>query len=42
MEPKRFLITGGSQGIGASLAMHPRAFWPELSVFATNPWKEES
>ncbi len=31
-----------AETIMAALAMHPRAFWPELSVFATNPWKEES
>ena len=22
------------------LDMHPRALWPELAVFANNPWKE--
>ena len=27
--------------IMAALAMPRRAFWPEVSVFATNPWKED-
>jgi 3-oxoacyl-[acyl-carrier protein] reductase len=25
----------------AALDMHPRALWPELAVFANNPWKED-
>ena len=29
-----------AETIMAALNMHPRAMWPELSVFATNPWKE--
>jgi len=27
--------------IMSALAMPRRAFWPEVSVFATNPWKED-
>ena len=27
--------------IMAALDMHPRALWPELAVFANNPWKGE-
>lgn len=27
--------------IMAALAMRPRVLWPELSVFANNPWKED-
>ena len=27
--------------IMAALEMHPRALWPELAIFANNPWKED-
>jgi 3-oxoacyl-[acyl-carrier protein] reductase len=27
--------------IMAALAMPPRALWPELAIFANNPWKED-
>ena len=27
--------------IMAALNMHPRALWPELAIFANNPWKED-
>jgi|TARA_B110000116_G_scaffold104807_1_gene91325 3-oxoacyl-[acyl-carrier protein] reductase len=40
--PNKLYAVDVAQTIMAALAMHPRAFWPELSVFATNPWKEES
>ena len=40
--PNKLYAVDIAQTIMAALAMHPRAFWPELSVLATNPWKEES
>jgi 3-oxoacyl-[acyl-carrier protein] reductase len=40
--PNKLYAVDIAETIMAALAMHPRAFWPELSVFATNPWKEES
>ena len=40
--PNKLYAVDVAQTIMAALAMHPRAFWPELSVLATNPWKEES
>ena len=40
--PNKLYAVDVAQTVMAALAMHPRAFWPELSVFATNPWKEES
>ena len=30
-----------AQTVMATLSMPPRALWPELAVFATNPWKED-
>ena len=30
-----------AETVVAALAMPRRALWPELSVFATNPWKED-
>jgi len=38
--PNKLYAVDIAETIMAALAMHPRAFWPELSVFATNPWKE--
>jgi 3-oxoacyl-[acyl-carrier protein] reductase len=40
--PNKLYAVDIAQTIMAALDMHPRAFWPELSVFATNPWKEEA
>ena len=40
--PNKLYAVDIAQTIMAALAMHPRAFWPELSVLATNPWKEDS
>lgn len=40
--PNKLYAVDIAQTIMAALEMHPRAFWPELSVFATNPWKEEA
>ena len=37
----KLYATDIAETIMAALNMHPRALWPELSVFATNPWKEE-
>ena len=39
--PNKLYATDITETIMAALAMHPRAMWPELSVFATNPWKAE-
>ena len=39
--PNKLYATDIAETIMAALAMHPRALWPELSVFATNPWKED-
>ena len=39
--PNKLYAVDIAETVMAALAMHPRAFWPELSVFATNPWKEE-
>ena len=39
--PNKLYATDISETIMAALTMHPRAMWPELSVFATNPWKED-
>ena len=39
--PNKLYATDIAETIMAALNMHPRALWPELSVFATNPWKEE-
>ena len=30
-----------AETIMAALSMKRRALWPELEVFATNPWKED-
>jgi len=39
--PNKLYATDIAETIMAALTMHPRAMWPELSVFATNPWKED-
>ena len=39
--PNKLYATDIAETIMAALNMHPRALWPELSVFATNPWKED-
>ncbi len=39
--PNKLYATDIAQTIMAALNMPPRAMWPELSVFATNPWKED-
>lgn len=39
--PNKLYATDIADTVMAALSMHRRAFWPELSVFATNPWKEE-
>ncbi len=39
--PNKLYAIDIAETIMAALAMHPRAFWPELSVFATNPWSEQ-
>ncbi len=39
--PNKLYAVDIAETIMAALTMHPRAMWPELSVFATNPWKED-
>ena len=39
--PNKLYAIDIAETIMAALNMHPRALWPELSVFATNPWKED-
>ncbi|HJN45559.1 MAG: SDR family NAD(P)-dependent oxidoreductase [Vicinamibacterales bacterium] len=39
--PNKLYATDIAQTIMAALNMPQRAMWPELSVFATNPWKED-
>ena len=39
--PNKLFAEDIAQTILAALAMPRRAFWPELSVLATNPWKED-
>ena len=39
--PNKLYAVDIAETVMAALAMHPRALWPELSVFATNPWKED-
>ena len=39
--PNKLYANDIAETIMSALAMHPRAFWPEVSVFATNPWKDE-
>ena len=39
--PNKLYATDIAETIMAALNMPPRALWPEVSVFATNPWKED-
>lgn len=39
--PNKLYASDIAETVVAALAMPRRAFWPELSVFATNPWKED-
>jgi 3-oxoacyl-[acyl-carrier protein] reductase len=38
--PNKLFATDIAQAILSTLAAERRALWPELAVFATNPWKE--
>jgi len=39
--PNKLYASDIADTILAALSAHRRALWPELAVFATNPWKEE-
>ena len=39
--PNKLYAEDIAQTVMAALSMHPRALWPELAVFANNPWKED-
>jgi 3-oxoacyl-[acyl-carrier protein] reductase len=39
--PNKLFAADIADAIMAALAADRRALWPELSVFATNPWREE-
>ncbi|MEE2790420.1 MAG: SDR family oxidoreductase [Acidobacteriota bacterium] len=39
--PNKLFAIDIAETVVAALAMPRRAFWPELAVFATNPWKED-
>lgn len=39
--PNKLYAADVAETIMAALAMHPRALWPELAIFANNPWKED-
>ena len=39
--PNKLYAVDIAETIMAVLDMHPRALWPELAVFANNPWKED-
>ncbi len=39
--PNKLYAVDIAQTIMATLEMHPRALWPELAIFANNPWKED-
>ena len=39
--PNKLYAADIAETIMAVLAMPPRALWPELAVFANNPWKED-
>ncbi|MEE2791369.1 MAG: SDR family oxidoreductase [Acidobacteriota bacterium] len=39
--PNKLFASDIAETVVAALAMPRRAFWPELAVFATNPWKED-
>ncbi len=39
--PNKLYAVDIAETIMAALEMHPRALWPELAIFANNPWKED-
>jgi 3-oxoacyl-[acyl-carrier protein] reductase len=39
--PNKLFASDIADAIVATLATNRRALWPELAVFATNPWKED-
>ena len=39
--PNKLYAGDVAETVMAALAMHPRALWPELAVFANNPWRED-
>ena len=39
--PNKLYATDIAETILAALSMPPRVLWPELAVFAYNPWKED-
>ncbi len=39
--PNKLYAVDIAQTIMAALEMHPRALWPELAIFANNPWRED-
>ena len=39
--PNKLYAADIADTIMAALEMNPRALWPELAVFANNPWKED-
>jgi hypothetical protein len=39
--PNKLYAADIAATIMAAVDMPRRALWPELAVFATNPWKEE-
>ena len=39
--PNKLYAVDIAETIMAALALHPRALWPELAIFANNPWKED-
>ena len=39
--PNKLYAVDIAQTIMAALEMHSRALWPELAIFANNPWKED-
>ena len=39
--PNKLSAVDIAETIMAALHMHPRVLWPELAVFANNPWKED-
>ena len=39
--PNKLYAEDIAETIAAALSMKRRALWPELAVFATNPWKED-
>lgn len=39
--PNKLYAADVAETIMAALQMPPRALWPELAIFANNPWKED-